>query len=297
MKGYITNGTTQDGFGARMQRTINTMAFTFYLQDKFDIDVEYIHTPFTFEGFENFSKEEKARAIGDNSKPYNEVNREGYLKRAILWDEKMCYSGPKINDINLNEFQIIDSLNNKERLFNDIAIKETNNKLYFIKYLQKEFNSGQFDVNIVDKYHTQISERFRFITPTTNNNIIIHIRRKDAINFGTARYLQDEYYLEILQKLVDFKDKYNIEIHTQRRGFDSTKYCDWQIVYDDEEEDYNLFMKMMNAKILVVGKSSFSIAAGLLNKNIIVYPPQPTKGLSRYINKKKFIKLINDGKI
>jgi len=292
--GYVTNGTTQDGFGARMQRAVNTMVLTFYLRDKFNVNLEYIHTPFAFEGFgERFDREEVARAIGDNLKPYNEISREGYLKRAVLWDNCMCYSGMTINDINLTGIEIINSLDfNKNRLLSDVSNKRVNNKLYFIKYLSREFNSGQFDVNMVDTYYSQIRERFQF--PALNNNeVIIHIRRKDAINFGEVRYVEDGYYLSILNALIPFKEKYNITIHTQRKGFDSSKYGDWHIIYDDEEEDYNLFIKMVSAKVLIAGKSSFSIVAGFLNQNIVVYPPQPTKGLSRFINKKQFIKSLN----
>jgi len=34
--GFITNGTTQDGFGARMHRVINTIAFVYYLRENFN---------------------------------------------------------------------------------------------------------------------------------------------------------------------------------------------------------------------------------------------------------------------
>ena len=289
--GYVTNGITQDGFGARLQRAINTMALTFYLRDKFNINLEYIHTPFAFEGFgERFDKEENARAVGDNLKPYNEISREGYLKRAILWDNFMCYSGMTINNINYSGFQIINSL---EKLLSDVSNKQVNNKIYFIKYLSKEFNSGQFDVNMIDTYYSQIRERFQFPALDSNDEIIIHIRRKDAINFGAIRYIEDEYYLSILQAFIPFKEKYNVTIHTQRKGFDSAKYVDWHIIYDDEEEDYDLFIKMVSAKILIVGKSSFSIVAGFLNQNTVVYPSQLTKGLDRFINKDQFIKSLN----
>ena len=92
MKTYITNGITQDGFGARLQRAIATMAYTFYLRDKFNIDIEYIHTPFSYEGFgEDYSEGIEGRTIGDNRYPYDENSREGYLKRAVLWDFNIPY--------------------------------------------------------------------------------------------------------------------------------------------------------------------------------------------------------------
>ena len=98
-----------------------------------------------------------------------------------------------------------------------------------------------------------------------------------------------------MEKLKPYKNNYNIKIYTQRKNFDYSKYTEWDICYDDEIEDFNLFYKMVNCKVLIVGKSSFSISAAMINKNIIVYPEQPTKGLDRWINKINFFKLIENG--
>jgi hypothetical protein len=284
--GYITNGTTQDGFGARMHRVINTIAFVYYLREKYNINIEYVHTPFAFEGFgENFSTGEINRGrtyINEYGDPYNEVSRDGYLNRAKLWDNMLDYNGNKITDIDINNLEIIDTLDfDKSRLYRDMSADYTKNKLYFIKYLHNEFSNGSLDTNIIDKYYFEIKNKFNFIKPNINNDVILHIRRKDAIGME-ERYIDDEYYLDILKKLDT--TKYNITIHTQRQGFNSSKFLDWTVIYDDEEEDFDLFVKMVSAKILVVGKSSFSISAAFLNQNTVIYPPQPTIGLSRFIN-------------
>lgn len=307
--GYITNGTSQDGFGARLLREITTMAFTFYLQDKFNANVEYIHTPYTFEGFENFGMPEmvRSREIGDNGEPYNEISREGYLNRAILWENRLSYSGISITDINLNNFEFIDDKYSDfyNRLLNDISLNKTDNKLYYNRLgLRNEFNNGLFDVNMVDTYYPKIKERYRFINPNINNDIMIHIRRKDAIAdyHRATRYLNDEYYLTILQALIPFRNKYNITIFTQRKNFDFNRYSGWNIIYDDQEQDYDSLVKMVHAKVLVAGTSSFSIVAGFLNQNTVVYPiwefqSVSTRGLNRFINKGQFIELLNNNKI
>jgi hypothetical protein len=292
--GFITNGTTQDGFGARMHRVINTMAFVYYLREKYNINIEYIHTPFSFEGFgEDFSNGEGNRGstyINKYGDPYDEISREGYLKRAELWDNKLSYNGTKISDLNIDNLEIIDTLDfDKSRLYYDISLNDTKNKLYFIKYLHHEFSNSTLDTNIIDKCYLQIKNKFDFINPKINNDVILHIRRKDAIGMS-ERFIDDEYYLNILKDIDPIK--YNITIHTQRQGFNSTKFSEWSVIYDDEEEDFDLFVKMVSAKILVVGKSSFSIAAGFLNQNTVIYPPQPTIGLSRFITIDK-LKNIN----
>ena len=299
---YITNGVTQDGFGARMHRAINTMAFTFFIRDTYDINVEYVHTPFSYEGFgEDFSLHEKGREFAckhPHGNPYDEINRDGYLKRAFLWDEHMNYVGKTINDSDINDLQVIDAMDfGKKSLFNDISNRNIKNKLYIIKYLQNEFNSGHFDINMVDKYYSEIRNRFMFDLNEDNNEIILQIRRKDAMDFGDIRYIGDEYYLDILKELEPYKKQYNISVRTQRSNFDFTKYVGWNIIYDDEEEDYDLFKKMVVSKVLVVGKTSFSVAAAFLNKNIIVYPNQIARGLDRYVNKEEFIELIRNGKL
>ena len=283
--GYITNGTTQDGFGSRMHRTIQTIAFVYYLREKYNINIEYIHTPFSFEGFgENFSTGENTRGstyINKYGDPYDEISREGYLNRANLWDNKLSYNGIKITDIDIDNFEIIDTLDvDKSKLYHDISLNNTENKIYFIKFLHNEFGSGTLDTDIIDKYYLEIKNKFNFIKPNINNNAILHIRRKDAINIP-GRYIDDEYYLNVLKKINPLE--HNITIHTQRQGFNVEKFSNCSVIYDDEEEDFDLFVKMVLAKMLVVGKSSFSIAAGLLNQNTVIYPEQPIIGLSRFI--------------
>jgi hypothetical protein len=120
--GYITNGTTQDGFGSRMHRVIQTIAFVYYLRENYNINLEYIHTPFQFEGFGvDFSTGADTRGsfyINKYGDPYDEINREGYLNRAKLWDSKLSYNGTKITDINIDNFEIIDSLDvDKSKLY------------------------------------------------------------------------------------------------------------------------------------------------------------------------------------
>lgn len=295
-RGIVTNGLTQDGFGARLQRALNVMALTYDLNGKLNANLEYIHTPFSYEGFgEDFSMGERDREIGDNKEPYDEVTREGYLRRANLWDNFLGYKGKKIDDLDLNQYQIVSDFDfYLTVLIDDIKNTSTNNKVYVVKYLQQQLNNGYINFDIIDTYRDKILENFSITPNQESKEIIIHIRRKDAIHHGYDRYIPDEYYLEILDKLKPFANDYQITIHTQRKNFDYTKYDGWNICYDDEIEDFDLFYKMVNCKVLVVGKSSFSITAAMLNKNIIVYPQQPTKGLSRWINNINFFNLLEN---
>ena len=149
---YITNGITQDGFGARTERVIHIMAYTFYLQDKYGIDIEYLHTPFSYEGFGlDFTQEEHVREKGDNNEPYNEVNREGYLVRAKLWDSCLQINGPLITDINIPEYHIKDKNHvGRDPLFNvNLELSGSNKSIYIISTLHNEFASGKFPFHII----------------------------------------------------------------------------------------------------------------------------------------------------
>lgn len=294
---YITNGVTQDGFGARLQRSLGVLAYSLYLRDKYVTDVKYIHTPFTYEGFgENFTMGEQARSVGDNKEPYDENSREGYLKRAKLWDDTLSYDGIRVTDIDLGSLKVLDiTSKDKSTLEHDILKGLTTGKLYIIKGLQGEFNTNKIDYDIITKYYSEINEHFKFIIPTDNNDIRIHIRRKDAEKFKLERYIDNSYYLSILDIIKPYKEKYNVTIHTQRKGFTPSEFEDWNIVYDDEEEDYELFIKMVNSKVLVMGKSSFSLVAGMLNQNVVIYPTQPQKALSRWTNKEQLKDILKNG--
>jgi hypothetical protein len=91
-----------------------------------------------------------------------------------------------------------------------------------------------------------------------------------------------------LQYLIPYKNKFNIIIYTQRCGFDSNKYRDWNVIYDDEIEDYFAFIKMINAKVLIMGKSQFSIGSAMLNQNTVVFAPEIQR-LDRWISKDDFL--------
>lgn len=294
MKAYITNGITQDGFGARTQRAIYAMAFTYFLRDTYGVDIEYIHTPYWYEGFGiDYFLGESDRFIGDNQEPYDEIYRDGYLKRAHLWEQSLSLKCKKITDLSLEDLITVDNLDfDKSVLLNDLKNNTYQNKLYVVKYLQSEFNSQVFDINIIDTYYNDILNTFGF-KKDVSNDIIIHIRRKDAYQHGSVRYIEDSFYLDLLKSLEPLHSKYNLIIHAQRKNFNHNLYEKYNVIYDDMIQDYEAFIQMVNSKILVTSKSSFSLCAGLLNNNDIVYVQQPSIKLSRWLDIHSFISKIN----
>jgi hypothetical protein len=127
--------------------------------------------------------------------------------------------------------------------------------------------------------------------------IALHIRRQD-INETHTRYIKDDYYLEILNGLKQAPKVFGaVAIYTQRDSFDASKYSrGYDIRYDDREEDYDTFIKLLSADVLVVGNSSFSYVAALLNPNIVVYHYQPHTytALDSWIDKEKYLDYIKN---
>jgi len=296
---YITSGVTQDGFGARMQRVLSVICYVCYLKEELGLPVVYLHTPFCYQGPPPIG-EDYAEGIDLRGNfnladpyPYNDISREGYFKRAKLWDQAFTYTGEIVNSFDISSFKFKEGYE-LFKLFQKDMYDE--NILFILRYLHKEYDTSEIDINNFKKYRNEILNSFGLSRESYGKKrVAIHIRRKDAINH-THRYLNDEYYLEILNALDQTKEKYDITIYTQRVGFDPKPYEGWKIVYDDTEEDYNTFKEMIFADHLIVGGSSFSYAAALLNPNTVVYHFAPSahhRAIDTWISKNDYIQLLN----
>jgi hypothetical protein len=139
---------------------------------------------------------------------------------------------------------------------------------------------------IVDSFNTATS------IPNKNTQVAIHIRRKDSID-KSGRYLPDNHYLNIIQNIQQCKQDHNITVYSQEVGFTPELYRDCKIVLDVDENDFDTFKKLIHADHLIVGTSSFSYAAALLNKNTVVYHFQGHVPIKNWISVDDYIKLIN----
>lgn len=300
MKHYITAGVTHDGFGARMQRCISVMCFVHYLQDTYNLPVEYLHTPFSYEEEKTFGIDYIAavKERTTSGHPYNDVSHEGYMTRARKWDDKLLFKGKTIFDIDVNDFKIVQDFKiiaKYKDLLEDIKASKDIKKVYVLKYPHQLYDYGTVDMNVFEKYRNKILNSFDFDkTDLETSEIALHIRRQD-IGEDSARYLEDDYYLDVLNKLKELNEIEFATVYTQREGFNASRYVDYNVVFDDQEEDYDTFMKLLKAKVLVVGSSSFSYVAGLLNPNRIVYHYQPFshKALDSWISKEKYVSYLN----
>lgn len=116
-------------------------------------------------------------------------------------------------------------------------------------------------------------------------NVAINIRRGDVTKDGRykVRWLDDEYYINVMRKLQDlFPKDIMFWIYTDGSENDIRMITDLKIwgnkikVFPWGSNVFETFHSMVCADILVVGKSTFSVLAGLLSHGKkIAYPWSP----------------------
>ncbi len=295
-KFYITNGITQDGFGARLQRCFQVMSLAYKLQAQ-GVSIEYVHTPFAYNE-DTPVNEDRTTGVPlrqnfslANPYPYDDISHEGYMNRSRLWDKSLDYSGKTVYDLDIASLQVKEGY---ASLTEDIQNSNTAGKLYVVRYLHQEYDSGELDINTVALYRDRILSKFN-ITPSTTSDkqqVAIHIRRKDSIDKG-GRHIHDSYYVELLDSHKQQSQSYDVTVYSQEVGFNAELYKDWKVVLDVDEDDFVTFKKFVHADYLVVGGSCLSYAAALLNKNKVVYHFQGHAAIGGWISVDDYIKLIN----
>lgn len=288
---YITNGITQDGFGARLQRCFQVMCYVYELQSQ-GISVEYLHTPLAYNE-DNLINED--RNIGTQNRQlvipfYKEASHEEYLERSRLWDVALGYVGKTVYDVDISTIKIKEGL---DILSQDLTQGSAVGNLYVVRYLHQEYDTGRVDINLFYKYRERILKNFTIEKRERSRpQVAIHIRRSDAVS-TSKRYLSEEYYSTLLSQLEKIKQEYNITIYSQQIGFNLEYYKNWNIVLDVDEYDFDTFKKFIHADHLVVGASSLSYAAALLNDNIVVYHFNGHAALKGWYTVEDYIELIN----
>ena len=114
-------------------------------------------------------------------------------------------------------------------------------------------------------------------------NIAIHVRRGDIVQTGkkrndnlTMRWLDDGYYIKIIDILIELLKSHNYKIYLFSQGKDSDfacflKYEKLKLCLDISAQE--TFKLLTDADVLVMSKSGFSYQAAKLNQNgLLIYP-------------------------
>lgn len=284
---YFTTIPASDGLGARFHRSLLLLYFYFYKKET--NPVEFLYSPLEFEGFgRNFyGYPTKIQCYYHTA--------EIYKQRAKEWDDRLEYNGKKITDVDLNLVKVednylLDALINALDIFDD--------RLFLCANFWANtptINNIERIPHIFTKYKNDVISKFDMKNTLSKDkiNIALHIRRDDAINFP-QRWVSDEYYLNIIDIIEKnlFKD-YNLTIYTQKNNFNFNKFEKYNVIYDEITEDYDTFVDMVFSDILIMGRSSFSYSAALLNKNMVLYPKNfYCKNVGNWVEIEDFVESI-----
>ena len=265
---YIGLLPSHDGMGARFQRCLTALALSL------ELGVDYLHTPMAYEGFGITQK------MGDKlrHKSYATADSVEYLKNAKLWDSGVNYNGILVTDVDISKYVVISGEQNfvYNRLKEDLKTKNNKGKIYFFYSLHELLRYKIIDVENITKHRHKIINKFDLNSNMTNE-IVIHIRRKDIIKYN-SRMLDDSYYLNLINQLLNKHGSDNILIVTQRENFNHELYKNYKILYDEESTEIETIKRMINAKILVISLSSFSISAAYLSNGYVIIPKKLQNG-------------------
>jgi hypothetical protein len=101
-------------------------------------------------------------------------------------------------------------------------------------------------------------------------DIAIHIRRGD-INKNSQRWLNNSLYLEIINKLKKKYPRYTITIFSEGTYKDFKDLGLEKKCFKLNKNIFKTFHSLVSSKVLIMGFSSFSYCAGIINKNTVYY--------------------------
>lgn len=111
---------------------------------------------------------------------------------------------------------------------------------------------------------------------TDGLNIACHVRRGDIVTTNNdpnlrKRWLDNTYFLKIINKITPLLTAYKIYIHIFSQG-EIGDFRDFEVlnnvIYHINEDQYKTFHSMIIADILILSPSSFSYKAGMISSGI-----------------------------
>ena len=254
----------KDGFGVYYLTIIKAIIFSK------EHNITYLHTPSTYIAHHNNEPDfplimEKFCNVADGEKLFDSDQ---------IFDEIITIDRIDINTV--------------KRYFSNNSSNQIHNNDEFLHMEKPEFNIlfrvSNFDPKVLPSIDSNISmfisryyrtEKPEILYYTEDElNVAVHIRRGKDISKEHNKYIDDEYYLNIIKHicshLSETNMKYKIHIFSQQ-GLDINKYLNDETSFNIDENIRETFHAMVCADILVISPSStFSIAASLLNTNCVI---------------------------
>jgi hypothetical protein len=238
---YLSNSILKHGLGSKVLKHLVLLGEGLRLMHS-GSDIKFVWMPLSKEAFGiDFTYNDLICYDA-----YGRRSREQYIEICDIWDNMLGYKGEKYKDYMCNDVNLC--------TFPDVSIDS----------YQNTFNYRKEILNLLSLPPKVLTDKIE---------VAVHIRRGD-VNQTTYpdRWISDEKYLEILSVIKNtLGDMCNITIYTQTASFDFKKYTSYNIVYDNQTKDHEVWLKFVHADILVMGKSAYSYSAGLINSGSVVY--------------------------
>ncbi len=205
--------------------------------------------------------------------------------------------------VNSNEKMLSDCNNMLSHIMKNLNIKTVSGSCKVFPFFHNEILQGGVDNYYNDSYLLQMSESYVGVKPKIYNknkfNIAIHIRRGDDILDAdmSCRWIDNIIYENLIDRLLRVYPDGVIHIFSWNDP--NLNINNDRVIYhitDDGMGFLDDFNSLVQSDLLVVGSSTFSISAGILNKNIVMchdslcklVTPLPLRWMENY---NKIIKL------
>jgi len=251
-----------DGMGAQYQRIVAIICICHYY------NFTYVHAP--IKNMEHVTDPNYLNAIESFFQIANNYANVNSIKYDNIFNENM----PSINSLN--------NYNNNNPNKNILV------KIY-LPYNISDINPIIYEKSMPILQNILINTYLPFYQNNNNTKIAIHIRRGDVgPNINNDRYSPISDFIRIINSLKQKYSNSSFFIFTQ---IDENNKNEFDIFNNDKSiqikanEDQLLTMNhLINADVLIIGKSSFSYLAGYYNKNTVYYFDYLHSPLSSWIN-------------
>ena len=260
---------------------------------------------YAYPGLKGKDEWEKFLGVSDSSKSLVELKRQGYKIKMLP-----CFSTDDLSDERSSKNT--DNLSVKScglATIKKIIQSYAGEKIIFSVYLDQSYKNQYEEADYI-KTRFEASEsrkNDKLLYDKDNINIAIHIRRGDIVvgqktgeETLTKRWLDIEYYEDIIHKLFDYLRENNPKKKPVIYNFSEGNTEAYQIfkkygevVYCFDMSAIDSFLHMVRADYLILSKSSFSYIPALLSDGIRICPPGFWHG---YPEDKKWI-IANNEKI
>lgn len=243
----------EDGFGHQLLGMMSLISLT--------SDSIYVYVPYLHHGkFEHVDAQEKIELKEYLVKFYDVLGYK-YPHDFSKYPPKKIM--PRhLNNYNFEKMKNEDWENHTHVFDNAWTTKDIGKKIYNYNFYNALNNELLLDNNFDSEY----------------TNIVIHLRGGDGSTrkFGTNQIDNDSKLNKVIGKLKNDYSNYYFHFHTNNNGVSNNilKYINdgRYKVYGKLTKVLFSFSQMLSADILIVGDSSFSIAASYVNKGKIIVP-------------------------